>query len=296
MPTSTEASVTWAQALSWRMERHFLDPVGSPSVAAVVRRLGAVLSMDESFAELALATRCATSHPLQLAKALAEGEAPGLPAPEAGLRRGRWHADQAADVAGGHESGPASRRAPHVSAPRHQPTLGGHPGCRQRGSPCDCGVPAHVRAGDTRPPPLLARQRAERGKQAAHQLVLRARDRPVAVDVEGTTAYVVREDVDALDASLPSQAVRFLPGHDQWVMGPGTKDVHVTPAARRERVTRKANPVIAGGVVCGTWARKGDELTVTWPGGWPSDDEPIVKEAARLAGILDRDLRLRLTT
>lgn len=121
-------------------------------------------------------------------------------------------------------------------------------------------------------------------------------DRPVAVDVEGTTAYVVREDVDALDASLPSRAVRFLPGHDQWVMGPGTKDVHVTPAARRERVTRKANPVIAGGVVCGTWARKGDELTVTWPGGWPSDDEPIVKEAARLAGILDRDLRLRLTT
>jgi len=44
-------------------------------------------------------------------------------------------------------------------------------------------------------------------------------DRLVAVDVDGTTAYVVREDVDALAASCPSEAVRFLPGHDQWVIG-----------------------------------------------------------------------------
>ncbi len=58
--------------------------------------------------------------------------------------------------------------------------------------------------------------------------------------------------------------VRLLPGHDQWVMGPGTKDVHVTPPALRDLMTRKANPVIVGGVVSGTWARKGDELTVTW--------------------------------
>ena len=55
-------------------------------------------------------------------------------------------------------------------------------------------------------------------------------DRLVAVDVEGSVAYVAREDVDALTATRPSQAVRFLPGHDQWVMGPGTKDIHVTPA------------------------------------------------------------------
>jgi hypothetical protein len=53
-------------------------------------------------------------------------------------------------------------------------------------------------------------------------------DRLVAVDVEGTTTYVVREDVDALVASLPSEAVRFLPGHDPWVIGPGTKDTHVS--------------------------------------------------------------------
>lgn len=74
MNTSTKASVTWAQALSWRMERQLLDPVGSESVAGVVRRLGAVLSMDESLAELAVRVRRETSRPGELALALAEGE------------------------------------------------------------------------------------------------------------------------------------------------------------------------------------------------------------------------------
>ena len=67
MSTSTEASVTWSQALAWRMERQLLDPVGAESVAGVVRRLGAVLSMDESLAELAVRTRRSTSRPGELA-------------------------------------------------------------------------------------------------------------------------------------------------------------------------------------------------------------------------------------
>lgn len=66
--------MTWAQALSWRMARQLLDPVGSESVAGVVRRLGAVLSMDEPLAELAARTRRAASRPGELAVALAEGE------------------------------------------------------------------------------------------------------------------------------------------------------------------------------------------------------------------------------
>ena len=74
MTTSTEVSVTWAQALAWRMERQLLDPVGTESVAGVVRRLGAVLSMDESLAELAVRTRRTSSRPGELAKALAEGK------------------------------------------------------------------------------------------------------------------------------------------------------------------------------------------------------------------------------
>lgn len=74
MSTSTEASITWAQALAWRMERQLLDPVGAESVAGVVRRLGAVLSMDESVAELAVRTRRTTSCLGELGAALAEGE------------------------------------------------------------------------------------------------------------------------------------------------------------------------------------------------------------------------------
>ena len=73
MSSPTEATTTWAQALAWRMERHLLDPVGSGSVADVVRRLGAVLSMDESLAELAVRTRSTTSRAGELAQALADG-------------------------------------------------------------------------------------------------------------------------------------------------------------------------------------------------------------------------------
>src|SRR5215469_5589999 len=73
MRTSTEATTTWTLALAWRMQRHLLDPVGSESAADVVRRLGAVLSMDERLAELAVRTRCKTSRPGELASALPDG-------------------------------------------------------------------------------------------------------------------------------------------------------------------------------------------------------------------------------
>ena len=121
-------------------------------------------------------------------------------------------------------------------------------------------------------------------------------DRLVAVDVGGSAAYVMREDVDGLEAARPSEAVRFLPGHDQWVVGPGTKDVHITPAPRRDQMTREANPVIVGSVVRGTWGRKGDELTVTWLDGRRRPDTAIERESRRLGDLLGRDLRLSLTS
>jgi hypothetical protein len=134
------------------------------------------------------------------------------------------------------------------------------------------------------------------GRKRLERWLSELSDDLAAVDVEGTTAYVVREDVDSLGAARPSNAVRFLPGHDQWVMGPGTKDVHVIPQSRRDPVTRKANLVIVGGVVCGTWARKGDELTVTWLDERRRPEEAIEEEAARLARLLGRDLHLTLTS
>ncbi len=73
MSGSSEISVTWAQALGWRMERQLLDPVGRESVADVVRRLGAVPTMDESLAELAVRVRRADSEPGEAARAWADG-------------------------------------------------------------------------------------------------------------------------------------------------------------------------------------------------------------------------------
>jgi hypothetical protein len=122
-------------------------------------------------------------------------------------------------------------------------------------------------------------------------------DRLAEVDVEGETRHVLSDDLDELRATPATNAVRFLPGHDQWVMGPGTKDHHVTPASRRTPVTRKANPVIAGGVVSGTWRTTGDELAVTWfedAGRLPRS--ALADEAARVGTILGREVRLAVQT
>jgi hypothetical protein len=51
-----------------------------------------------------------------------------------------------------------------------------------------------------------------------------------------------------------------------------------------------------GGVVCGTWALVGDELTVIWLGERRRPEEAIGREVARLAGILGRDLHVRQTS
>jgi hypothetical protein len=119
-------------------------------------------------------------------------------------------------------------------------------------------------------------------------------DRIVRVSVDGTEAFVLREHVDDLGRAEPTRAVRFLPGHDQWVMGTSTKDTHVVPPALRQLMTRKANPVTYGGVVCGTWARAGDVITVTWLDERRRPRQALEQETARLAAIAGRDLTLQL--
>ena len=371
MSGSTGASVTWGQALAWRMERHLLDPVGSESVAGVVRRLGAVLSMDESLAELAVRVRRTTSRPGELATALADGEVIKAFAfrgsmhylsPEEGgiylalrsagrqwelpswveyyrLAPSEWP-DFRAAVRAALSGGPLTidelgRALTKQRAYRHlrpvfeegagtlikpltwqgdmsfgPPRDGAHTFQRLDRNPRWRGIPDLDDAG---PRAIIAYVRTygpatldhvhywlgnglSAGRQRLKAWFTELGDRLVAVDVEGISAYVVREDVDALEATLPSEVVRFLPGHDQWVIGPGTKDVHVTPSSRRDLMTRKAHPVIVGGVVCGTWAHKGDQLTVTWLDQRPRPDEAIEREATRLADLLGRNLHLRLTS
>jgi winged helix DNA-binding protein len=85
-------------------------------------------------------------------------------------------------------------------------------------------------------------------------------DRLAALDIDGESTYILREDLQDLAAAPATTAVRLLRGYDQWVLGPGTADAHVVPPARRTLVSRKANLVIAGGVVSGTWSLTGDHV------------------------------------
>jgi hypothetical protein len=55
------------------MRRHLLDPVGTESVAAVVRRLGAMPAYPDAAAELAVRARRPRSRPGEVVQALAEG-------------------------------------------------------------------------------------------------------------------------------------------------------------------------------------------------------------------------------
>jgi hypothetical protein len=120
-------------------------------------------------------------------------------------------------------------------------------------------------------------------------------DRLTSVDLNGETFHVLGEDLDDLRATLPTKAVRLLPGYDPWVMGPGTDDSHVVPPARRALISRQAPFVIAGGLVSGTWALTDDEVSISW---FPESGRPpqraLADEVDRLATVIGRPLRLDL--
>jgi len=118
----------------------------------------------------------------------------------------------------------------------------------------------------------------------------------VDVEVHGERAHVLAKDLDELASARPTTAVRLLPGFDQHVLGPGTADGHVVPAARRAAVSRQSGwispVVVAGGVVCGTWELDGDQVRVAWhreAGRLPRN--ALEAEVARLSSILDRCVR-----
>ena len=359
-------SVSWSQALAFRMQRHLLEPVGSTSVADVVRRVGAVLATDERSAELAIGARRARSVSGELGQALIDGEviktfafrgATHYLSPEEGgaylaLRAAgrQWELPSwqkyyklgAADwpafresVREALEAGPLTITelggvVTRKAAYRHlrpvfdngagtlikpltwqgdmsfgPPRDGQHTFQRLAGIPRWAGVWDLDEAGRHA---ILSYFRTygpathdhihywlggglSAGRKRLQDWLAQLQGQLVAVDVDGDTAYVVREDVDALMAARPTEAVRFLPGHDQWVMGPGTKDEHVVPPAHRTSVTRKANLVIAGGVVSGTWSRRGGEVEVSWfEGNGAPPRKALEEQVNRLATMAGQPL------
>jgi hypothetical protein len=121
------------------------------------------------------------------------------------------------------------------------------------------------------------------------------RDAAVEVDVDSGPALLLREHVAEVEATEPTDSVTLLAGHDQWVLGPGTADTRVVPAARRPAVTRGAALVLRDGVVAGTWSAGPAVLDVMWfaEAGRPPEDA-VAAEVARLAGVLGRALQPRV--
>src|SRR3954451_364884 len=68
-----DMSLTWPQALAWRMRRQLLDPIGTLAVEDVVRRLGAVQAQLAPAAELSVRTRRVRSQAGEVDAAVAEG-------------------------------------------------------------------------------------------------------------------------------------------------------------------------------------------------------------------------------
>ncbi|WP_020143982.1 DNA glycosylase AlkZ-like family protein [Terracoccus sp. 273MFTsu3.1] len=365
-------SITWARALSWRLQQQLLDPVGDVSVAEVVRRLGAVPAKEERLAELTVRLRRTHSRPGEVAAALVEGSLVKAYAfrggthyltPEDGgayltvraagrqWERRSWQeyyrlgpmdwpafraavrealADGPLTVA---ELGSAVTRR---SAYRHlrpvfdegavtlskaltwQGDMGFGPPREGRATfqrldadPRWVGTWELAEAG---PHVVRAYLHAygpatpehvhywlggglSAGRRRIDGWLAELRDRLEPVAVGGETAYVLAEDADSLRAAEPTDALRLLPGHDPWVMGPGTNDEHVVPPDLRTAVTRGADLVVRGGVVCGTWSVVRDELRVAWG---PDHGSPprtaLDDEAARLAGVLGKPLEPVVTT
>jgi hypothetical protein len=361
-------TITWAQALAWRMRRHLLEPVGRESVPRVVARLGAVPAMDEGLAELAVRTRRWESKPGEVADALAHGRIV-----KSFAFRGATHYLSAGDAGAYLALRAAGRQWELPSWQKHyglKPT--DWPGFRETVREALVGGPLtvtelgdavsrksayrHLRPvfddgagtllkpltwlGDMSFGPLReGRHTFQRlddnphwagiwdldeagphaiasyfrtygpatdehihywlgeglsaGRGRLNSWLAAFRDRLTAVEIGGEASFVLTDDAEELAATPPTHAVRLLPGHDQWVIGPSTKDEHIVAPSRRTPVTCKANVVIAGGVLSGTWGVKAEQVRLTWFGehGKPPL-EALEEQVARLAAILDRPLGL----
>lgn len=110
-------------------------------------------------------------------------------------------------------------------------------------------------------------------------------ERLATVDVAGTTAYLLAEDVDELAATNPSTDVHLLPGFDQYVLGPGTSAAEIVPPEHRSKVSKAAGwiaPVVVfRGRVIGVWDGDKTDVDVTFFG----DDRPSAKS---LDAAIDR--------
>ena len=118
----------------------------------------------------------------------------------------------------------------------------------------------------------------------------------VEVDVDGERRLILADDLDDLVQSTTTTAIRLLPGFDQYVLGPGTDEIHIIPAARRAAVSKQsgwiAPTVISRGVVTGTWELVDDEVRIAWYTEAAKPRPALLEDAvARYSAIADRAFR-----
>jgi len=116
-------------------------------------------------------------------------------------------------------------------------------------------------------------------------------DELAQVRVEGEPLWVLAADVDSLHAARADAQVRLLPGFDQYVLGAGTDDPQVVPAAHRKDVSRPsgwiAPVVLLGGRVVGTWTDDDHGVAVDlFPGGPDVPRAALDAEVERLRPAL----------
>ena len=168
------------------------------------------------------------------------------------------------------------------------------------GAPTSSHVVAGTSAGCAYGPATITNFRSwlTRGRVSARQIRKwfdAVGDRLTEVRVDGHRVHILAEHVDELAATRPTDALRLLPGFDQYVLGLGTEEGSVIPPKRRRDVSRQsgwiAPIVVASGVVKGTWEIDGGRVRIGWfrEAGRPPRGR-IDAEVARLAAILDQDL------
>jgi hypothetical protein len=121
----------------------------------------------------------------------------------------------------------------------------------------------------------------------------------VAVEDEAKPFYAVAGDVPELQDAPPSNALRLLPGFDQYILGPGTGDARVVAPEQRTLVSKTAGwiapVVVKHGRVVGTWVLDGDvALATLFPGVKKPAAKELKAEADRIGGCLGKDVRIRV--
>lgn len=117
-------------------------------------------------------------------------------------------------------------------------------------------------------------------------------DETVTVSVEGQELVMLAADVESLAGTGPGDAVRLLPGFDQYVLAAARDIEQLVPTALRPRVFRAAGwvspVVVSGGRVVGVWDYERDTGTLSVDLAEPVADPALGAETDRLAAWFGR--------